>query len=972
MDVLERLKNLIDHFENNLDHIKSPQYNETQVRREFIDPFFSLLGWDVENKQGYAEAYKDVIHEDAIKIGGFTKAPDYCFRIGGTRKFFVEAKKPGVNIKEEIEPAYQLRRYAWSSKLPLSILTDFEEFAVYDCRTKPNKSDSAEIGRVKYIKFKDYIKEWDYLNSIFSREAVLKGSFDKYVEDNKKKKGTAEVDKAFLSEIENWRDLLARNIALRNPLLSNRELNYAVQSTIDRIIFLRICEDRGIEDYGKLMALQNGEGVYPKLMALFREADEKYNSGLFHFEKEEGRGNPDTIAPSLKIDDKILKEIIKSLYYPESPYEFSVIPADILGQVYEQFLGKVIRLTPSHQAKVEDKPEVKKAGGVYYTPTYIVDYIVKNSVGKFLEEWENSKAKNPENLKLTILDPACGSGSFLLGAYQYLLNWHRDQYSKENPQKYTKGKEPRLYQAEGGEWKLTTSEKKRILLKHIYGVDIDPQAVEVTKLSLLLKVLEGENKESVNKQLKLFKERALPDLSNNIKCGNSLIGSDFYKDKQLGLFDEEEKYRINAFDWEDEFPQIFKEGGFDVVIGNPPYVDIKQLEAKLVRYFFDKYCSVENRMNLYSTFVERTLFLLTKRGLFGFIIPNSILYNESYTKIRNLLKSNTAIRKIVRLPDNVFEGAKIETIILIYEKSQQERSEKCEVFLYPREMKINEIKKDNCQEIKYFNQDVWNDEHSIFNISANPIVNKILAKIEEGNKKLEDVCDFSLGLTPYDKYRGHSQQQIKNRIFHSEIKKDDTFKPLLSGENIVRYGIFWDNKEYISYGQWLGAPREKRFFASPRIIVRQIISGTPPRIYAGYTEEELYNTQIGFNILPKDETKVKIKFILGILNSKLMNYYHKEKFLDPTKTLFQKILIANAKKFPIKEVTIKEQDKIVSLVDQMLSLHKDLHKAKTDYEKKVIERQIAATDKEIDRLVYELYGLTEEEIKIVEGEISNA
>ena len=381
----EALEALIEHFEQNLYTLKSTQYNETQALREFINPLFTLLGWDMDNRQGYAEAYKDVIHEDAIKVGGYTKAPDYCFRIGGTRKFFVEAKKPSVNIKDDPEPAYQLRRYAWSAKLPLSILTDFQELAVYDCRVKPAPSDKASTGRIRYITYSDYAKEWDSLASVFSREAVLKGSFDKYVESNKAKRGTAEVDAAFLKEIEAWRDALARNLALRNPGLTTRELNFAVQVTIDRIIFLRICEDRGVEDYARLMALQNGPDVYPRLMGLFRSADERYNSGLFHFESEKGREAHDTLTPGLSIDDKVLKDILKGLYYPDSPYEFSVLPADILGQVYEQFLGKVIRLTAGHQAKVEDKPEVKKAGGVYYTPTYIVDYIVKNTVGKMLE-----------------------------------------------------------------------------------------------------------------------------------------------------------------------------------------------------------------------------------------------------------------------------------------------------------------------------------------------------------------------------------------------------------------------------------------------------------------------------------------------------------------------------------------------------------------------------------------------------------
>ena len=240
----QAILDLIQRFGDNLAAYKAGQYNETQVRHEFIDPFFEALGWDVNNKQGFAEAYKDVIHEDTIKIGGFSKAPDYSFRIGGTRKFFVEAKKPAVHIKEDVQPAFQLRRYAWSAKLPISILTDFEEFAVYDTRKKPIKSDKASTARILYLTFKDYPEKWDEIAGIFSREAILKGAFDRFVVANKGK-GTEEVDSEFLKEIEGWREVLARNLALRNQLTA-REINYAVQKIIDRIIFLRICEDRGL------------------------------------------------------------------------------------------------------------------------------------------------------------------------------------------------------------------------------------------------------------------------------------------------------------------------------------------------------------------------------------------------------------------------------------------------------------------------------------------------------------------------------------------------------------------------------------------------------------------------------------------------------------------------------------------------------------------------------------------------------
>ena len=360
-----RVAELVVTFDRHIETYRSQQYNETQLRREFIDPLFIELGWDVTNRAGYAQAYKDVIHEDAIKVGGATKAPDYCFRIGGVRKFFLEAKKPSVNIKGDPHPAYQLRRYAWSAKLPLSILTDFEEFAIYDCQIRPKHTDKADTARIQFFTYKDYHKKWDEIADIFSKESILKGSFDKFAVATKGKRGTTTVDIEFLKEIETWRRMLARIIALRNRSLSRDEINFAVQRTIDRTLFLRMCEDRGIEDYGQLLKISSGDHSYPRLCEIFEKADQKYNSGLFHFHDESGRPQePDKLTPNIIIDDKDLKWILHSLYYPQSPYEFSVLPAEILGNVYEQFLGKVITLTSAHRADVEEKPEVKKAGGV--------------------------------------------------------------------------------------------------------------------------------------------------------------------------------------------------------------------------------------------------------------------------------------------------------------------------------------------------------------------------------------------------------------------------------------------------------------------------------------------------------------------------------------------------------------------------------------------------------------------------------
>jgi predicted type IV restriction endonuclease len=278
-----RVLELIERFERNLDLYKRPDYKEARVRVEFIDPFFEALSWDVHNVQGRGEHDKDVVHEDAIKVGGATRAPDYSFRLGQARVFFLEAKKPSVSLIGDVGPAYQLRRYSWSVKLPLGVLTDFEEFAVYDCRQRPRPGDKASVGRIMYLTFDQYPDRFDEIYGLFAKESVQGGSLDRYVQETRRKRGSSEVDAELLKEIEGWRDALARNIALRNPALSVHELNFAVQRAIDRVIFLRMCEDRGIEEYGRLLALTSGPHIYPRMGDLYRQADESTTRACLTF-----------------------------------------------------------------------------------------------------------------------------------------------------------------------------------------------------------------------------------------------------------------------------------------------------------------------------------------------------------------------------------------------------------------------------------------------------------------------------------------------------------------------------------------------------------------------------------------------------------------------------------------------------------------------------------------------------------------
>ncbi|MDE3242269.1 MAG: N-6 DNA methylase [Nitrospirota bacterium] len=768
-----RVLELVEQFHRNRDEYRKHGLNETQLHREYLDPFFEALGWDVANREGNAPAYREVIHEDAVRIGGVEKAPDYSFRVGGTRKFFVEAKNPSINLKDDPRPAYQLRRYAWSARLPLSILSDFEEFVVYDCRTRPAPTDKPSAGRSLYLTYRDYETRWDEIASIFAKESVLKGSFDKYAA-SERKRGTATVDKEFLAEIEQWRELLAKNLAVRNQALSAHDLNFSVQRTIDRIIFLRICEDRGVEHYGQLQSLLNGEHTYERLRQLFSQADDRYNSGLFHFQREAGRAEaPNELTPRLKIEDKTLKHIIERLYAPKSPYEFSVFPAEILGQVYEQFLGKVIRLTAGHQAKVEEKPEVKKAGGVYYTPAYIVDYIVKHTVGALCD------GKTPKQIaKLRILDPACGSGSFLIGAYQYLLTYHRDWYVSDGPDQHKK----ELFKTRNGDWRLKSEEKKRILLNNIYGVDIDSQAVEVTKLSLLLKVLEGENEESLQ-ELLFGRVRVLPDLGKNIKCGNSLIGPDYFTGQLLS--DEEEESRINPFDWRAEFAEIMQAGGFDAVIGNPPY-GFHQIHSERVKtYFKAHYLASQGSFEHYFLFYEAALNLLKAHGMHGFIVPVTWLTIPSARSLRKFILERFAIREISWLPELVFANAQVNTLISIIARDEPNS---VRVKIYDSlELQSSPQKEFIAKQARFANADyaigIFEDESDT----------GILSKIVKAAVPLDSLAKPCSGYNPYEVGKGerpeggrHDKHTVETRPYHSTRQKGTQWKPEIVGRDFGR------------------------------------------------------------------------------------------------------------------------------------------------------------------------------------------
>lgn len=954
---------LIDKFEKNYKQVMTATYNEAQLRQGYLNDFFEkVLGWDVSQRNEKNLKLAEVLVENPQKQKreSGTKKVDYAFHTVVNKKqklaFFVEAKKPSVQIKSE-EEYLQIKKYAKTAHLPISILTDFEQFHIIDCRAKISKTNvlSGDNKEFYYTDFRDK-KKFEFLYNLFSRDAVYNGSIEKYVSTLKPVKGyqTSKdpldiIGDEFLNYIEELRTFIAKALKKNDNDLDGEQLTEATQKIIDRLVFTRFLEDKGIEDTNWIKKWAESKNAFETFIKDCDSLDRIYNGAVYH--KYTLIDKPKYIQ-----SDSWFVEVCNEMIDPYSDYQFNFnyIPIEILGSVYERFLGSVIRAT-AKDAKPEQKPEVRKAGGVYYTPKYIVDYIVENTVGKLIQ------GKKPKEItKLKFADIACGSGSFLIGVYDCLLKYHNSYYNQNTKQ----AESDECIKLENNSYRLSIRQKRDILINNVFGVDIDAQAVEVAQLSLYLKMLEEETQETLRlKGNTLFpNERVLPDLKNNIICGNSLIGTDIKKPDELFSYDEFKD--LNPMNYIDRFPIIMRNGGFDAIVGNPPYVDIKGLNPIDVDYYFNKYKTTENRINLYAVFIEKALTLLKKDALFSYIIPNSILYQSSYLKLRKLILSKYNLQQIIRVPDNVFIGVKAETAIFIL--ANETVTESLGLILYDRNEKINFI--DATKLAMITKKDWQNHPLSTWDVYSNPAVNLILNKLETDTIPLINKVDFCLGLTPYDAYKGHTKKQIEERVFHSPTPKDKTFKKMLEGSNVQRYYIDNNVKEYISYGSWLGAPREKKFFTNPRILIRQIVSGNPLRIFAGYTQEELYNGQSIFNIVNKQDEDFDLILLTAILNSTLINFYHKYKFLDLSKNLFQKILIQNCKQFPIpKKIESKKEKQIVSLVNQMLQLKPKIALAKTEKEKDFLENQCQSIDNQIDELVYKLYDLTPDEIEIVKS-----
>ncbi|HOR83018.1 MAG TPA: TaqI-like C-terminal specificity domain-containing protein [Bacteroidales bacterium] len=902
----------VEDFEKNKAILTKKGHRETNIRSNYIDIMFKALGWDMKS---HYEVVREFSQRDKSTDGG-TKKVDYAFKINGKLKFFIEAKEASVDLENDKSAIFQAKRYAYSSngKAPIVILTDFEEFRVFNVIKAPLMDNTdRELLKSHTMRYTDYLEKWDILWDTFSREAVEKGSLDQL--RGKIDKNTKTMDVDFLEQITNWRELLAKNIAIRNENLNVDEINEAVQRILDRLVFIRNLEDREIEPENTLLdKTKKNENIYKSLIPIFNSLNTTYNGLLFkkHFSED------------IMIDDKTIKDIIREMCYPVSPFQFDVIEPEILGRIYEKFLGSKIELYGQHKARITEKIEVRKAGGVYYTPEYIVEYIVQNTVAKKIEGLSPSEIK-----EIKIVDPACGSGSFLIGAYGYLLDYHQKWYTENQKDKMYQAD---WYKTKDGEIKVCLEKRGDILINNIFGVDIDKEATEVSIMSLYLKMLDG-GFDKGEKDLFFVKGSILPDMLKNIRCGNSLITTDYFSDKLD--FNVQEMKEIKPFDWNKMYEDVFTKNGFDCVIGNPPYgADLLPITRDYLR---NKYPSYDKDLNSFVLFVEMSLKILKKGGMFSFIIPKNIIKTDDYENIRKNILKNYNINYIYDCK-NCFEKVTTEMIILVCSKGRTEDS----ILKY-----IDCDQVGNILAQKEINQSIFDVlAKNRFNICLNKNNFDIISKMELNCSRLGNLIKI---------YRG--VETGKKDDFITLEKPNSTYKEIITGSDLERYLI--RRVRYIVYNTKKINFKDESMYNQPKILIRKIAD----RIYATYDESNIYTTQ-GVYILNGDY----LKLLLGIINSKLLHFYY-EIIFNMGAHLTTNVTIENIKYLPIIfNPTSSISIAINNLVDQILATKVDLTNSKSESDMSIYEQKINLLDNKINELVYQLYNLTDDEIKIVEAQ----
>jgi type I restriction-modification system DNA methylase subunit len=997
----EKIEQLIDKFRREQAAGVISQYNESETKTGFIEPLLQALGWNTQDRN-------EVGLEEKISGGRV----DYSLKIRGSPKIYIEAKPPRARLTKA-EAISQAITYGYNKRsVPWVLLIDFQELRLFDVTIRPNRRN-LEAGLRLDLAYDRFLERFDDL-WLLSKESVESGLLDRSLLSKKLDRLRRPVDKEILEDMKRWRELMAKNIYKNHPDMTEAQIKENVQRILDRIIFIRSCEDRSLS-YGETlqeMVAQRRDGIGPAFMptlkALFRRYDRDFDSELFYQHSCE----------DLAIDFPVLKEIILETY---DPYLFDVIGVEVLGNIYEQYLGFVPRLTEK-RVKYEPKPEVRKAGGIFYTPEYIVDYIVKNTVGRFLSE------RKPKEIQtLRILDPACGSGSFLIRAFKELEVYYQ-RLKKEAWEKRQKTL-AKVYEDqmpfsfdEGSlvnRWELNVFDKRKIVLGHLFGVDLDGQAVEVTRLSLMLKMLEKEHG--------IFPGRAvLPTLGHNIQPGNSLISGDVLK---LQSFFKEDLIRMNSFDWEVRFRKIVKEeNGFDVIIGNPPYVRIQTLPKDQVTFFSKNFASATGNYDIYTLFVERGLHLLKPGGVLGFILPHKFFQAAYGQGLRKLIAQKNVLMEIINFRDNqIFEQASTYTCLLFLQKGRER------TFKYSEVARLQDPEK-QLQTIRE-HEEYEDDRMRVGKIPKKQVTEApwsfsfgeeaaILEKLRNVRTTLGDVAKriFQGVITSADtvflfkefefigksKVRVYSKELQEKVVLEANILKrvvrsgdigryhaqstclvlfpykvESGKARLLSVEEIgSSYPHAWsylkqckkilESREEGKFrdDEWyrFGRTQNIGMWEQPKILVPYMIT----RLSAYLDSENHYYfvnvTTGGYGILI-DNDKVSLHYLTALLNSTLLDFY-----LKRITTNFRGGYFAANKQFierlPIRIIDFnntKEKglhDDLVKLVDVMLDLRKREHKAES-HELELLKRQIEKTDREIDERVYELYGITEKEKEVI-------
>ncbi|HAO80247.1 MAG TPA: hypothetical protein DCQ92_15020, partial [Verrucomicrobia subdivision 3 bacterium] len=969
----KELNRLVGIFGRGLGEFKSSRYVEAQLRDDFLNPFFRALGWDLENSSGLIQPKREVEIESRTEIGGRQKRADYLFRTDGHDRFVCEAKKPAEELHSRY--AFQTKRYAWNKNLPLAVLTDFEEFKIYIVGGKPH-ADEPDVGLWKTWHFLELPLIAQEIWNLLARDKVATGSIEQLLESLPKIapgkgktrqqwliKPERSLDVEFLNFLDEARRELASDLIRHNDredLLEGNKLNEAVQHILDRILFLRICEDRDIDTGVLLVSIvetwrrnydkEEGRRAHQKPLELRDEPPADYGySGIRapkdslwrvivrHFRALDRR--PPTHVPyfngnlfkphlseELIVSDEWLAGFVADLSDDESPYLFNYIPVEILGTIYERFLGKVVR-PQGRGVTIEEKPEVRKAGGVYYTPRYIVEYIVAQTVEKLLHD-----AKPEATLKFHFLDPACGSGSFLIRVFEAVCE-HWQQWFTDRPD--ARKKKWCWLDEKTGDVHLTMSLKRQILTSNVFGVDLDPGAVEVTQLSLYLKMLENENRTTLQRQRELLPnddDALLPPLENNIKCGNSLIASDF-------SMIPEDLVRVRAFDWKVGFKGIMKAGGFDAVVGNPPYgAELNDEERQYLQRGFG--ISLTDTAALFILLKKR---LLKPHGLGGYIVPKPLLYNSNWQETRDKIINELSIACDC---GKVWPEVKLEQVICVLEKSSDSPDYISASRNEDKILHFGRLNKKLCSDFQF-----------------------ILSNVSPPEVKLAQKMKLS------ECYLGNIFKNQRGAMLQSAVSAGAGYYSVLGGKQIGRYCVAELTKGRIAKAS---VNDDKAFVKQNSVLVQNIVA---------HIQNPVDHIQIIATVLPKElqgnsiilDTVNQLSvskpfsslFVAGLLNSKLINWFtYRFIFARAIRTMHFDAPVTDRIPFCkldfTKAADKARHDKLVGLVDKLLVLMPKLRAATAERERATLQNAVTAADQEIDMLVYDLYGLTEKEIKLLE------